>query len=324
MLRQRSAEGKGSISHALDSTIPSRKYSLAMELSSETIDALLASYAEVPLSNDAAVPRLPSKSEVGELCRNLLRIIFPGRLSGRLVDRSESRERITALAHCLEEQVGKSLAVEGSPGQSAASLTAGFFASLPEIRRVIATDLEAAFEGDPAARSVGEILLAYPCVDAISIQRLAHRLYQSGIQLLPRMMTEWAHERTGIDIHPGASIGSHFFIDHGTGVVVGESCRIGHHVKLYHAVTLGARSFQKDDAGKIIKGGKRHPDVGDHVTIYPYATVLGGETMIGEGSTIGANVFLMHGVPPRSLVYLEEGVMRILSKKSGEAAKAGV
>ena len=195
---------------------------------------------------------------------------------------------------------------------------------MPGIRKVIATDLESAFEGDPAARSIEEILLSYPCVDAVTIQRLAYSLYEAGVQLLPRMMTEWAHERTGIDIHPGASIGTHFFIDHGTGVVIGESCRIGHHVKLYQGVTLGARSFQKDDEGTIIKGGKRHPDVGDHVTVYPYATILGGETVIGEGSTIGANVFLMHGVPARSLVYLEEGVMRILYKKSGEAAKAGV
>ncbi|MCX6959202.1 MAG: serine acetyltransferase, partial [Verrucomicrobia bacterium] len=202
--------------------------------------------------------------------------------------------------------------------------TKEFFDGLPGIRKVIATDLESAFEGDPAARSIGEILLSYPCVDAVTIQRLAYSLYEAGVHLLPRMMTEWAHERTGIDIHPGASIGTHFFIDHGTGVVIGESCRIGHHVKLYQGVTLGARSFQKDDEGTIIKGGKRHPDVGDHVTIYPYATILGGETVIGEGSTIGANVFLMHGVPARSLVYLEEGVMRILSKKSGEASKAGV
>jgi serine O-acetyltransferase len=195
---------------------------------------------------------------------------------------------------------------------------------LPEVRALLATDLESAFEGDPAARSIPEILLSYPCVDAISIQRMAHRLHMAGVQLLPRMMTEWAHERTGIDIHPGASIGSHFFIDHGTGVVIGETSRIGHHVKLYHAVTLGARSFQKDEEGRIVKGGKRHPDVGNHVTIYPYATVLGGETVVGEGSTIGANVFLMHSVPERSLVYLEEGVMRILSKRSGDAEKAGV
>jgi len=299
-----------------------------MQLSDSTIADLLHSYGELPLCNDVAAPRLPSKSEVGDLCRELLRLIFPGRLSGCLIPEEESRRRLAVAANSLERQIEQSMAVSGSHstslGGSPAALAAEFFAGLPEIRKVIATDLEAAFEGDPAARSIEEILLSYPCVDVVSIQRLAHSLYRAGIQLLPRMMTEWAHERTGIDIHPGASIGTHFFIDHGTGLVIGESCRIGHHVKLYHAVTLGARSFQKDDDGKIIKGGKRHPDVGDHVTIYPYATVLGGETVIGEGSTIGANVFLMHGVPPRSLVYLEEGVMRILSKKSGEASKAGV
>ena len=295
-----------------------------MQLPDSTITDLLLSYVDVPFCNDAAAPRLPSKREVGELCRELLRIIFPGRLSGCLINEDESRRRCAEAANSLECQISRSLAVSGSPGSSAAALTAEFFSGLPGIRKVIATDLESAFEGDPAARSIGEILLSYPCVDAVTIQRLAYSLYEAGVQLLPRMMTEWAHECTGIDIHPGASIGTHFFIDHGTGVVIGESCRIGHHVKLYQGVTLGARSFQKDDEGTIIKGGKRHPDVGDHVTVYPYATILGGETVIGEGSTIGANVFLMHGVPARSLVYLEEGVMRILSKKSGEASKAGV
>jgi serine O-acetyltransferase len=295
-----------------------------MQLPDSTISDLLLSYVDVPFCNDAAAPVLPSKSEVGELCRELLRIVFPGRLSGCLINEDESRRRCAEAANSLECQISRSLAVSGSPGSSASALTKEFFDGLPGIRKVIATDLEAAFEGDPAARSIGEILLSYPCVDAVTIQRLAYSLYEAGVQLLPRMMTEWAHERTGIDIHPGASIGTHFFIDHGTGVVIGESCRIGHHVKLYQGVTLGARSFQKDDEGTIIKGGKRHPDVGDHVTIYPYATILGGETVIGEGSTIGANVFLMHGVPARSLVYLEEGVMRILSKKPGEAAKVGV
>lgn len=299
-----------------------------MQLPDSTIADLLLSYGELPLCNDVAAPRLPSKSEVGDFCLLLLRIIFPGRLSGCLIPEEESRRRLAVAANSLEHQIERSIAVSGPTSTSLrvspAALVAEFFAGLTEMRKVIATDIEAAFEGDPAARSIGEILLSYPCVDAVSIQRMAHSLYIAGIQLLPRMMTEWVHERTGIDIHPGASIGTHFFIDHGTGVVIGESCRIGHHVKLYHAVTLGARSFQKDDDGRMIKGGKRHPDVGDHVIIYPYATILGGETLIGEGSTIGANVFLMHGVPPRSLVYLEEGVMRILSKKSGEASKAGV
>jgi serine O-acetyltransferase len=130
------------------------------------------------------------------------------------------------------------------------------------------------------------------------------------------MMTEWAHARTGIDIHPGAHIGSHFFIDHGTGVVIGETCRIGSFVKLYHGVTLGARSFQKDEAGHIVKGTKRHPDVEDHVTIYPNSTILGGETVVGEGSTIGANVFLMNSVPPHSLVVYEEKQLTILDKRA--------
>ena len=295
-----------------------------MDLSESAIKALISSCYTVPLGDEASTLGLPSKNDVSQLCTNLLQIVFPGRLTGCRPDHTETRRRITEAATTLEGQIAKSLSVPGSPSSSATGLTEKFFALLPEVRALLATDLESAFEGDPAARSIPEILLSYPCVDAISIQRMAHRLHMAGVQLLPRMMTEWAHERTGIDIHPGASIGSHFFIDHGTGVVIGETSRIGHHVKLYHAVTLGARSFQKDEEGRIIKGGKRHPDVGNHVTIYPYATVLGGETVVGEGSTIGANVFLMHSVPERSLVYLEEGVMRILSKRSGDAEKAGV
>jgi serine O-acetyltransferase len=181
-----------------------------------------------------------------------------------------------------------------------------FCQSLPEVRELLRADIAAAYEGDPAAQCPEEIILSYPFIEAISIQRLAHRLHRFGAPLIPRMMTEWAHSRTGIDIHPGASIGSHFFIDHGTGVVVGETCRIGNHVKLYHGVTLGARSFAKDESGHVVKGGKRHPDVEDNVTIYPNSTILGGETVIGANSTIGANVFLMHSVPPNSLVVYEE------------------
>src|SRR6202035_412811 len=190
-----------------------------------------------------------------------------------------------------------------------------FLRDLPSVRRLLWTDIDAAYKGDPAARSYEEIILAYPSLEAIAIHRMAHLLYNK-VPLIPRIMTEWAHSRTGIDIHPGAEIGSHFFIDHGTGVVIGETCRIGSHVKLYHGVTLGARSFQKDEEGKIKKGGKRHPDVGDWVTIYPNATILGGETMIGSGSTIGANVFLMESVPPDSLVRNERSFTNIVSKKN--------
>ncbi|MEI7865011.1 MAG: serine O-acetyltransferase EpsC, partial [Chthoniobacterales bacterium] len=190
------------------------------------------------------------------------------------------------------------------------------FEEMPAIRALLQTDVEAAYEGDPAARTRDEIILSYPFLEAVAIQRVAHLLYRSDIPLIPRMMTEWAHAQTGIDIHPGASIGSHFFIDHGTGVVIGETCRIGARVKLYHGVTLGARSFAKDESGRIKKGGKRHPDVEDGVTIYPNATVLGGETVIGRNSTIGGNVFLMHSVPPESLVYYEEAEVRVVAKGS--------
>ncbi len=190
-----------------------------------------------------------------------------------------------------------------------------FFAELPNVRRLLWTDIDAAFEGDPAATSYEEIILAYPSLEAIAIQRMAHVLYTMNLPLIPRIMTEWAHSRTGIDIHPGAKIGSHFFIDHGTGVVIGETSEIGSRVKLYHSVTLGARSFQKDEHGKIKKGGKRHPTVEDDVTIYPGSTILGGQTVIGARSTIGGNVFLVQSVPADSLVYYEEKQLRIVPKR---------
>ena len=193
-----------------------------------------------------------------------------------------------------------------------------FCAELAIVRELLQTDVEAAFDGDPSALLREEIILAYPFIEAIAIQRLAHRLYREGAPLIPRMMTEWAHARTGIDIHPGAQIGSHFFVDHGTGVVIGETCRIGNHVKLYHGVTLGARSFAKDESGRIVKGTKRHPDVEDHVTIYPNSTILGGETVIGAHSTIGANVFLMQSIAPYSLVLYEEKQLSILDKRTRE------
>ena len=183
------------------------------------------------------------------------------------------------------------------------------------------TDIDAAYEGDPAALSYEEIILAYPAIEAIAVQRMAHVLYNKDVPLIPRMMTEWAHSRTGIDIHPGARIGSHFFIDHGTGVVIGETCEIGSRVKLYHAVTLGARSFQKDEQGRIRKGGKRHPTVEDDVIIYPNSTILGGKTVIGRGTTIGGNVFLVNSVPPNSLVFYEEKQLQVVQKRPHDEAK---
>ena len=195
-------------------------------------------------------------------------------------------------------------------------LTVDFLGGLPCIREVLQTDVEAAFNGDPAAASREEIIVSYPFVEAISVQRLAHELYRKEIALIPRIMSEWAHARTGMDLHPGAKIGSHFFVDHCTGTVVGETAIIGNHVKMYHGVTLGANSTA---AGQLLRGRKRHPTIEDHVTIYPGATILGGATIIGAGSTIGGNVFIMDSVQPNSLVIYDGLDMRVLEKQKNTA-----
>ena len=174
--------------------------------------------------------------------------------------------------------------------------------ALPGILEILKTDIRAGYEGDPAAKSTDEIILTYPAFKAITIFRVAHKLYEMNIPLIPRIMTEYAHKITGIDIHPGATIGRYFFIDHGTGVVIGETTTIGEHVKLYQHVTLGAKSFETAPDGSLVKGIKRHPDIGDHVVIYAGATILGGDTRIGAGSVIGGNVWLTHSVPEGSSV----------------------
>jgi len=268
------------------------------------VEKLLASYRNVGSAKPAEA--LPSKRALATLCGDLLQLLFPG-----FHDQEEhdTAALVTSFSCRLHREIAKTDA-------DAQSVVLHLLENLPTIREVLWTDVEAAFEGDPASGSFEEIILAYPCLEAIAIQRCAHTLYRQNVPLIPRMMTEWAHTRTGIDIHPGAQIGSHFFIDHGTGVVIGETCVIGNRVKLYHGVTLGAKSFQKDAAGRILKGGKRHPNVENNVTIYPNSTVLGGETVIGENSTIGGNVFLQQSVPADSLVYYEETQLKIVPKKS--------
>ena len=180
--------------------------------------------------------------------------------------------------------------------------------ALPEIRRQLGTDLIAAYQGDPAAKSQDEVILCYPAFTAISSYRLAHVLYCARVPLIPRVMTEYAHRLTGIDIHPGATIGDYFFIDHGTGVVIGETTTIGEHVKLYQHVTLGAKSFAVEEDGSLVKGIKRHPDIGDNVVIYSGATVLGGNTRIGSGCVIGGSVWLTHSVEPGKMVLARAAV----------------
>ncbi|MBL7115600.1 MAG: serine acetyltransferase [Kiritimatiellae bacterium] len=178
--------------------------------------------------------------------------------------------------------------------------------SLPQVQKILQSDINAAYEGDPAARSTMEIVMSYPGVYAVIVHRVAHLLYEKDVPLIPRVMSEHAHSLTGIDIHPGAQIGQGFFIDHGTGVVIGETCVIGQNVKLYQGVTLGAMSFERDPEGNLVKGIKRHPNVGDHVVIYAGATILGGDTTIGEHAVIGGNVWLTHSVPPKAKVHNQQ------------------
>jgi serine O-acetyltransferase len=289
----------------------------------EIVGGLLRSYSESGGINHLDRANLPSKRVIAWICENLLQLLFPGFFSDEAVSTQEleklTDETVAAIEARLVAEVCCSLRLIRPETRDdcadARALCSRFFRELPRVRSLLQTDMEAAYDGDPSARNHEEIVLAYPGLEAVAIQRMAHILYREGVPLMPRMMTEWAHGKTGIDIHPGARIGSHFFIDHGTGVVVGETCVIGHHVKLYHGVTLGARSFQKDENGSLVKGTKRHPDVEDHVTIYPNAIILGGDTIIGARSTIGANVFLMKGVPPDTLLVRGEQVQKLHDKK---------
>ena len=292
------------------------------------LQPILDSYRESGGINHVDRSNLPSKKAVSALSDDLLHLLFPGFFSEDAVSSQElpdaAQEIIDRIAVQLESAIAVSLRIreetakETDPNREASAITERFFAGIPAVRALLKTDVEAAYAGDPAARSLEEIVLAYPGLEAVAIQRVAHLLYKEEVPLLPRMMTEWAHSRTGIDIHPGASIGSHFFIDHGTGVVIGETCVIGNRVKLYHGVTLGARSFQKDEQGEIIKGLRRHPHVEDDVTIYPNGIILGGDTTIGARSTIGANVFLMKSIPPDTLLVRGEQIQSRLDKKSGK------
>ena len=293
-----------------------------METVTHLTNQLIASYAKVGGINHLDGKNLPSKRVVTDLGCNLLRLLFPGFFDERLIHSSELKAEtallIDAIIGPLEDEIRKSLEYNPPAGlaradipREAHQLTADFLGRLPHLREILQTDVEAAFHGDPAAASREEIIVSYPFVEAIAVQRLAHELFIKGVPLIPRIMTEWAHSRTGMDLHPGAQIGEYFFIDHGTGTVIGETAVIGKHVKMYHGVTLGARSTS---GGQQLRGKKRHPTIEDRVTIYPGATILGGETVIGANSTIGGNVFIMDSVAPNSLVIYDGLDMRVLDK----------
>jgi serine O-acetyltransferase len=288
--------------------------------------ALLRSYERDGGINHFDGTNLPSEESVNRLCSDFMRLLFPGFFDQDPLRKdavpAATAERISEVHRRLVTELEKCLRFSrhDDPSGAAGTLAMELLGELPDIRRAVHTDVVAAYEGDPAARSIEEIILSYPCVLVISLQRIAHALYRREVPLLPRMMTEYAHERTGADIHPGAHIGSHFFIDHCTGVVIGETARIGNHVKIYQGVTLGAKSFVTDDQGRPVKGVKRHPQLEDHVIVYPGATILGGDTVIGRNSVVGSNVWLMESMPPNTIAYYQGDQASIIRpRKSREA-----
>ncbi len=261
---------------------------------------------------------IPSRDEVIEILHLLRKIIYPGYFEKNILDRNNLDYHIgnavTDIFEKLSRQITNSIVHECQryskdckecfiKGQEETII---FLKKIPEIRKILAFDIIAAYNGDPAAQSYDEIIFSYPGLFAITIYRIAHELYQQDITLLPRMMTEYAHSMVGIDIHPASKIGKGFFIDHGTGVVIGETCSIGDNVRLYQGVTLGALSFQKDEDGALVKGQKRHPTIENDVIIYSGATILGGNTVIGEKSVIGGNVWITESVPVGTKVMIEK------------------
>lgn len=286
------------------------------------VEQLLESYAHCGGIKHVNGVSLPSKMAVAALTQDLLHIIFLGFIAEQQIKAEdlpqETAQQLRSLEKKLEREISKSLVVHPVAGETAQSLTLAFLRGLPNARDLIQTDVEAAYQGDPAAASKEEVVLAYPGVEAVAVFRLAHILHEMKVAFLPRMMTEWAHARTGIDIHPGANIGSHFFIDHGTGVVIGGTTKIGNRVRLYQGVGLVARSLAKhverDEQGQAL-GGKRHPTVGDDVTIYANATIVGGDTEIGDRTIIGGNVWLTRSIPPDSVVTFESQQISIRSRE---------
>ena len=285
----------------------------------EAIDALAGKLVckNCPAMNTRRGVNLPGQKAMVAVLKELLSALFPGCLTYEPIDHEDlpvMRTRLRGVAAELIDQIARIEAYrvlertrpEGFDcRRRAREAVEELFGRLPEIRALLQADVLAAYEGDPAAHSNMEIVMSYPGLLAIATHRVAHVLYEQDVHLLPRVMSEYAHSKTGIDIHPGAKIGQGFFIDHGTGVVIGETCEIGRNVRLYQGVTLGALSFRKDDDGHLVKGIKRHPNVEDDVIIYANATILGGETTIGRGSVIGGNVWLTHSVPPGSKVFYE-------------------
>ncbi|WP_232766763.1 serine O-acetyltransferase [Geminisphaera colitermitum] len=311
--------------HTVRTASELRGNQLIMTLDDITL-ALLASYESNGGINHLDGVNLPSEESVNRLAVDCMHLLFPGYFDQTGISRKDiaahTAARVRALHDRFRAEIEKSLrfAEYEDPVGHAEHVTMRLLGGLPGLRDIVQTDVQAAYNGDPAARSLEEIILAYPCVLVISLQRIAHLLYNLAVPILPRMITEYAHEKTGTDIHPGARIGSHFFIDHCTGVVIGETAIIGSHVKIYQGVTLGAKSFEVDNHGNPIKGVKRHPNIGDHVTIYSHATILGGDTTIGEHTIVGANVWLLESIPAHCIAYYKGENLVVRSRRKQEKA----
>jgi serine O-acetyltransferase len=273
------------------------------------------------------------RQAVVDVLEELISILFPGCHREQRLCGAELPIALESIALTLREQFCKTFEyqcqIESCPADchrcddQAQAAVAALMRALPAILRTLQCDIQAAYDGDPAAASTMEVVMSYPGVYAVIVHRIAHQVYQLGVPLISRVMSEHAHSKTGIDIHPGAKIGSGFFIDHGTGVVIGETCVIGQNVKLYQGVTLGALSFEKDENGRVVKGGQRHPRVEDHVVIYAGATILGGDTVIGSHSEIGGNVWLTHSVPPGSKVYNQQPSPLVRAADGARSAPSG-
>jgi serine O-acetyltransferase len=293
---------------------------------------LMASYKNIPQTHYMDRRYLPSRDEAVQILNLMLPILFPGYHGrqdltfnnvtfyiGELLNELSSKLCIQIWRACTYSQEVQGQAVnEQECRELSRAATLSFTRRLPHLREILAGDVQAAYDGDPAATNIDEIMLAYPGLYAIIIFRIAHELHELKVTLIPRIMTEYAHSITGIDIHPGARIGRNFFIDHGTGVVIGETTDIGNNVKIYQGVTLGALSFPKDERGRLIRGTKRHPTIEDNVTVYANATILGGSTVIGQGSVIGGNVFVTSSVPPGCTVSLKAPELKFKNHRPNE------
>jgi serine O-acetyltransferase len=272
---------------------------------------------------------LPSYRELVEILGDLRELLYPGYGRRQNLNHANVGEHVAGLVnslhHRLTEQIARAFRYDceaggsnGNPLGKAEAIATQFLEEIPELRAALGQDAQAAFDGDPAAKGLDEIIFCYPGLASVTIYRLAHVLYLLGVPLIPRMMSEYAHGKTGIDIHPGATIGQRFFIDHGTGVVIGETTRIGDGVKLYQGVTLGARSFLRDaNTGEIMRETKRHPTIEDEVVIYANATILGGETVIGHHSVIGSSAWVTRSIAPYTTVTIENPSMRIREGHDG-------